>query len=333
MKDLIQWLLARLLSESGQVPDGSDGGTTDEPNAAADQGASSPDTGGEGVGATDGGEAQPVEQASFFDPSQIDKLPLDDAIKAQLRQTWKALHGKYNTWHQKERLPLQEKAAVVDRFYNDRNFAQQTLVQWAAQNGYQLTPIGQQAAQQNGQQASARQGQVPPELVEIVRASLPPELQWMAESQAASQWAAQQHMMKPFQEQQEKWQQDQQAQQRQQLDQQYEEAAAELREKAPNWEEREPEMSELWDFLTSKQMRSPKFGNKIEVMWNILNGNAGATAEAVDRMNRAVKNRSGTSMGSTRTVSNLQERIKNAPSRQSAFAMAKQAALDKYGGD
>jgi len=327
MKDFLKWLRACLLSESGQVPDGNDG-TTDDQGAPDQGGETPPDTGTTETGATDGGEAQPVQQASFFDPSQIDKLPIDDQVKAQLRQTWKALHGKYNTWHQTERLPLQAKAAMVDRFNSDRNFAQQTLVQWAAQNGFQLLPIGQQAAPQ-GQQGQARQGpqsQVPPELVEIVRASLPPELQWMAESQAASQWAAQQFAMKPYQE--------QQIQQRQeQANQQWEDAAAELREKAPNWEERESEMTELWDYLTSPQMRHPKFGNKIEMLWNVLNGNQSATANAVDRMNRAVKNRSGSSMGSTRTVSNLQDRIRNAPSKHDAFALAKQAALEKFGGD
>ena len=188
MKDLLNWLLARLLSQSGQVPDG---GENPDLAAADDQGSQADDTGNRQGGDPTGGEAQPSQEASFFDPSQIDQLPVDDAVKAQLRQTWKTMHSKYNGWIQKERNPLQQKAEIVDRFYNDRNFAQQTLVQWAAQNGYQLLPLGQQA---NGQQqATQQQGQgikAPPELVELVKQQFPPELQWLAEAQANAQGVA-----------------------------------------------------------------------------------------------------------------------------------------------
>ena len=148
----------------------------------------------------------------------------------------------------------------------------------------------------------------------------------MAESQAAAIWAAQQIAMKPMQAQ-------QQAQQQAQLNQQYEEAAAELREKAPDWEDREKDLSEMWDFLTSNQMRSPKFGNKLELLWNMLTSNQSAVAEATNRMTRAVKNRSGSSIGNTRTVSNLQDRIKSAGNARDAFGMAKRAALEQFGGD
>ena len=324
MKAFLSWLLARLLSQSGQVPVEDE--TAEVSTEAADQGESSDTGDGEQTGQVAGEQAQPEAQASFFDPKQIDSLPIDEPTKAQLRSTWKAMHGGYNKWIQTERNPLREKAAVVDRFYADRNFAQQTLVQWAAQNGFQLLPIGQQASGQQPQARATVNGGPPPELVEACKQARPPELQWMAESDAASVWAAQQFMMKPYQEQ-------QRAAQQQQVDQAFEEAAAELREKAPDWEQKEPELSQLWDFLTSSQMRSPKFGNKLELLWNMLNGNATAVAEAVKRQQSAVKNRSSSSMGSTRTVNNLQDRIRKAPNSRDAFKLAAEAALEKFGGD
>jgi DNA-binding transcriptional MerR regulator len=329
MKAFLVWLLALLGNECGQVP------TDDEKIAESEQVAEPADeaaTDGEDGDAIAGEQAQPEAQASFFDPKLIDTLPIDEATKAQLRSTWKAMHGGYNKWIQTERNPLREKAAIVDRFYQDRNFAQQTLIQWAAQNGYQLAPIGQQA--QSGQQQQARtNGGPPPELVDAIKQSLPPELQWMAESQAAAHWTANQLSMKPFQERDQQFQAQQQQQKQAQIDQAYEEAAAELREKAPDWEQKETELTQLWDFLTSSQMKNQKFGNKLELLWNMLNGGATATAEATRRMTSAVKNRSSSSMGSTRTVNNLQDRIRQAPNSRDAFKIAAQAAMDKFEGD
>lgn len=325
MKAFLNWLLARLFSQSGQVP-GEDE-TVDESTQVAEQ-TDEVATDPEDPNAIAGEQAQPEAQASFFDPKQIDALPVDEATKAQLRSTWKAMHGGYNKWIQTERNPLREKAATVDRFYSDRNFAYQTLLGWAAQNGYQLAPIGQQpnGQQQQPGQTRSTNGGPPPELVESIKQTLPPELQWMAESQAAAYWAANQIAMKPFQQQQ------QQAQQAQ-IDQAYEEAAAELREKAPDWEQQEAELSQLWDFLISPQMKHSKYGNKLELLWNLKNGNATAVAEAVKRQQSAVRNRSSSSMGSTRTVNNLQDRIRKAPNSRDAFKLAAEAAMEKFGGD
>lgn len=318
LKKFLSWAFARLLSQSGQIPNGDDA-TPDE--NAADQGQQATDTGDLQADASQGGGTQP--EASFFDPRQIDNLPIDDAAKAQLRSTWKAMHGGYNKWIQTERNPLQQKAAVVDRFYSDPNFARATLVDWAGRNGFQLVPLGQQAS--NGQQPAPRQqGQVPAEFVEAAKQSLPPELQWMAESLAGSMYSMQQLAMKPLQER-------AQQQQQQQLDQAYEKAAADLREKAPDWEKREPEMSELWDFLTSQTMESPKFGNKLELLWNLLNGNQTAIADAAKRMQNAVKNRGSSSIGQTRTTSNLQDRIRQAPDKRTAFQLAAQDAMNRVG--
>lgn len=326
MKAFLDWLLARLFSQSGQVP-GEDE-TAEVETEAAEQ-TDEVATGEEETGAIAGEVAQPEAQVSFFDVKQIDTLPVDEGVKAQLRQTWKAMHGGYNKWIQTERNPLREKAAIVDRFYSDKAFAQQTLVQYAAQNGFQLLPIGHQ---QNGQaqpQAQASNGKVPPEMVDAVKQTLAPELQWMAESLATAQWTAHQLAMKPFQEQ---FQERDQKAQQQQVDQAYEEAAAELREKAPDWEQQEAELTQLWDFLVSNRMKDQKWGNKLELLWNLKNGGATAVAEAVKRQQAAVKNRSSSSMGQTRTVNNLQDRIRKASSRD-AFEIAKQAALEKHGGD
>lgn len=332
MKAFLIWLLARLSNQCGQIPDETGNGDL-ETSANEDESATTTGEGDDEEAAATGEKAQPEAEASFFDPKQIDTLPIDESVKAQLRQTHKALHSRYNQWHQTVKQPLEQKAQMVDRFYNDQGFARQLMVEYAAKNGLQILPIGQQS---NGQQPQLQQrtnGGPPPEVVDRVKNALPPELQWMAEPLAAAGLASSEHSMKPFQERDQQFLQAQQQQKQAQIDQSYEDAAAELREKAPDWEQKENDLTQLWDFLTSSNMKHQKFGNKLELLWNMLNGNATATAEATKRMTSAVRNRSSSSMGSTRTVNNLQDRIRQAPNSRQAFRMAAEAAADKFGGD
>ena len=260
-------------------------------------------------------EQQAQEEEHFLKGSTLDPRQLP----AEIQPIWKKMQGAY-TKRMQEIAPIREKAAIVERFYNDREFAFQTVAQWAAQNGYSIAPVG--AAQQQFQQPAAqpqRQGDVPRELVESIKANLPDELQWMAESQAKAQWAAAQMMLKPLVEQQKQTQQSQ-------LAQEWDRLAEELTESAPGWEEHEPEMAELLNFMQGPQMRHPKYGSKHQLLYNLVNSNAAATAQVAKRMNAAVKNRPSSGITTGRTATNFADRIKQAKNSQEAFRLAAQAA-------
>ena len=227
---------------------------------------------------------------------------------------------------------LEQKASLVDRFYSEPQFAIQTIQEVAKQHGYTLTRA-QAGAIASGNaalpQAATGASNVPPEYIEMAKQSLPPELQWMAESQAKATYNMVQAgitaALKPYE-------QKTQEATKAQMDKEYEGMAEELSKTVPGWEEHEDEMSELLDFLHSGQMRHKKYGSKLQLLYNMVTGNAVATQEAGKRIAQAAKNRTSSSQA-VRTTTNIGERIRKA-SNNDAWALAAQAAeeeLEKNG--
>ena len=147
----------------------------------------------------------------------------------------------------------------------------------------------------------------------------------MAEDLAAGQWVAQQMLLQPLIQQ-------TQQQQYQARSQEFEKLTNELSESAPGWEEHESTMDALLAFMQSPAMTHPQFGSKVKLLYNAVTGNASAIAEATNRMNKSVKNRTGSGVPGTRVVPNLQQRIKQAPNNNQAWELAKQAALTQFNG-
>lgn len=294
-----------MLDETQQLEGTSEVESGSDQNVEAQ--AETQDTDTETTVTTPGQQAQPEKEESFISPNELPE---------ELKPHWKRMHRAY-TKHLEAVKGIREQAAQVERFYNDRSFAYQTLANWAVQNGYTLTPAGQQAPQQTQAQQNV---QAPPQLVEAIRSKLSPELKWMAEQQAEAFWAAQQLAYQPVIEQ-------QQRQQQQALSAEYDQLSDELSNVSPGWEEHEQDMREMYDFLQSPKLRHPKYGSKLQLLHNLITSNASAIAEATGRMNKAVKNRSAGSHGSTtRVVSNLSDRIRKA-SNNDAWDLAARAAL------
>ncbi len=67
----------------------------------------------------------------------------------------------------------EERSNVVDKFFNDKQYSQQVVQDWARQNGYTVTRAGA-VVPATGQTTQA--AQLPPQYVESVRGSLPEEL-------------------------------------------------------------------------------------------------------------------------------------------------------------
>ena len=261
-------------------------------------------------------QASTPEQQTFLEGSTLDPRQLPPEIQP----IWKRMQSAY-TKKMQEIAAVRDQAQLVERFHSDRDYAFQTVAQWAAQNGFAIQPVGAQAHQQaqlSPQQQQA-QGDVPPALIEQVKQSLPPELQWMAESQAKAQWAAAQMLLKPLVQQ-------TQQQQRQVVEQEWDKLAGELSEEAPGWEQHESEMTELYDFLQGQKLSHPKFGSKHKLLYNLVTSNAAATAQVAKRMTQAAKNRPSSGITTGKTASNLLDRVRQAKTSQDAFRLAAQAA-------
>ena len=261
--------------------------------------------------------AQPAQQEQTFlagatlDPT---KLP------PEIQPIFKKMQGAY-TKRMQEAAEWKRQAEIVDRFRNDKDFGFQTVAQWAVQNGYSIAPVGQPHPQ--AQPTQQQPGQPDPQIVEAFKKNLPPELQWMAESTAPALQAAVQSLLAPVVQQLQKTQQDTN---RQVMEREWDTLAEELSNVAPGWEEHEPEMSELLDFLQGAQMKHPKYGSKHQLLYNLVTGNAAATAQVTRRMQQAATNRPASGMTTGRTTNNLQDRIRQAKSSQDAFRLAAQAA-------
>lgn len=293
-----------LLSVRGEVGDTTEGEPSEEVVESTGQDDQS------GTDAFEQAKASGQSQVQETEEQFIDPATLPDEIKPH----WKRMHSEYNK-RLKAIKDVKSKSETYDRFYNDPAYANQVLQGWAAQNGYTLTKAGEQAQATKQQQAKA-----PEALIEAFKQNLSPELQWMAESQANAYWSAQQMMMAPLA----KRQQESELASR---NAEYDTLAEELTETAPEWEDKETEMTELVDFLTGPNMRHKKFGNKLSLLYNIVNGNSAAVSEATKRMVAGVKNRNANGNRTvTRSAPNLAERIKKA-STNDAWELAKNAAL------
>jgi len=278
--------------------------------------ATDPDTGAPGgdapkgeVGAITGKEAPPKEE-SFINPSELPD---------ELKPHWKRMHRAYTKVMEGHK-QLEEKAALVDRFGSDPNFALQTIQQAAQQMGYSLTKA--QAAQVVESAATAVGGGAPAELVEAVKARLNPELQWMAKSLADTQWVGMQMQMAPLKKEREQ----EQATRR---NAEFAELSEELGEQAPGWEEHKDDMEELLTFLKSDGMKHRKFGSKLALLHGIVTGNASAVASAVRRMGEAGRQRTGTGQVSRSTGTNIDKRVREARTNQEAWDIAAQSAVEE----
>jgi hypothetical protein len=318
----LKWLFALLHSQAGQVPAESEpenSGTesTGEIDASADP---VTDNGGFEAAPTqaDALPAQAQEQ-TFADGSNLDprKLP------PEVQPIFKAMQAAY-TKKMQGLAEVQKQAALVDRFYSDPSFADQTLQQWAAQRGYQIVPQGQQA-QQRG---SGQPGQVNQQIVEDLKQSLTPELQWMADAlgPALSNVLSQQmrQVIQPLN-------QYQQKQALAQRESEYDRHAEELSGQIPHWQEHEDTMAEINAFLMSPSMSHPKFGNKLQLLYNAATANAASMAKATQRMSDAVKNRSTQARNGSRPAPDIAKTVASAKTSEDAFAAAARFARQKHG--
>lgn len=280
-------------------------GTDQQADQQADQAA---DTAAAATGATD--QTKPAE--SFIDPKDL---------PAELKPHWSRMHRAYTKALEKTR-GAGDKAALVDRFWSDPDFAKQSIESWAQQHGATLTfGDGSSHSARSAAPAGGASG-VPADFIAAVEAELPTELKWMARPLAASTWKAQGHLIAPFiRETRQKEASTRTAE--------YDTLAEELGEVAPGWEAHEDEMAELLDFLRGSEMRSRRWGSKLQLLHGLVTGNASATREAVRRIGDAARSRTATGVPGRSTAPNIAERVRGAKTDQEAWKLAAEHAVDE----
>jgi hypothetical protein len=275
------------------------------------------DSTGDSASNTDGqqppADQTPDEETFLAGDENLDPRKLDPS----LQPIFKRMQGVY-TKRMQEFAEIRDRSAEVDRFYNDPTFAQQAVLNWATQNGYQIIPPNGQAAPT--QQATA-QGETPAYLIEAFKKNLAPELQWLAEPQAKAMWTAMQGMLDPVLKQ-------QQVHSRQARESEWQKHADALGEVAPGWEEHEDTMGELFDFLQSDALHHPKHGSKLQMLYDLATARAASMKQATQRVASAGKNRVTSSRPVTRQPS-VEDEILKADS-QRAWEIAKRDALGRY---
>lgn len=254
-------------------------------------------------------EASSKKEESFIDPSQLPE---------ELKPHWKRMHRSY-TKRLEEIKSVKDKAAMVDRFNTDSEFAIQTIQSRAAQLGIGLTKAQAADIAQSG---ASTNGGAPAEFIKAMEDQLEPELKWAAKSLASSVWTANQMALEPMKKKNIQERDTQRAEE-------YEQLSEKLTGKAPGWEEHEDDMLELLDFVKSEKMSHKRFGSKLELLHNLVTSNASAIKEATRRMSEAGRNRTSTGTTSRTSSPNIEDRVKKAKTNQEAWDIAAKHALEE----
>lgn len=261
--------------------------------------------------ATHAAEGTANEETFISDAELLDAIRQDPKLNK--------FYGKMQSAYGKSREDLKkgrEAVSEIERFYRDPAHRRQVLSQFA----HEL----QAQEQSNGQASNGVKA--PADLVERIKSSLAPELQWMAQQLADANWATQQAAMAPLLKKQEE-------DRKRSHETAYDEAAGELATKYPGWEESEQEMSEVLGWLQTGGMSHKRYGNRLEALYKftqLLNGNSGLQrAEAIRATAEASRSRTVTGQAGRTSQENHTEKIRTAKTRQEAFAIAAKLAEEQ----
>jgi len=285
--------------------------------------------------AGDGGDFAPIEAQNPDDTgdstagaSAAEAFFDAKSLPPELQGQWKRMQAAY-TRRMTDIRGAEQAAQTVQRFYADPDFARQVLQERAAQLGLSLGPQRTQETRPETGTPGGNSDGPPLELIAAIRDELPPETQWMAESQARAFWRANKAALAPILQRLER---DDAARLRSDSERQRAElsaAEAEMDESFPLWREDERSLGEILSFLTTPgSLRHPKYGNKLALIYRALQSHNIGAAAANAQNRRAGQNRTTTGGARSQQASNLEQRILTAPTRDEAFRLAAAAAVE-----
>ena len=252
----------------------------------------------------------------FFDPA---------SLAPELQEQWKRMQASFTKGRQRDRETARvatesgraaaEKAAMVDRFNSDREFALATIMQMAPQLGLTVAQ-GQQRTSTLPERTSETSTQSLAAIESNLRERLGKDLEFMApvlaRSVMESARAAADDQMAPLRQRLDGDQQRAREQAQQQRNAEEARIIEGLDARMPEWQERYgARMRELDAFLASPALSHPEFGSKHELYLRLLNP-AGFRADAVRDMQRAAGNRIATGRsGAQQSVPGTIDKIKD----------------------
>jgi hypothetical protein len=265
------------------------------------------DAAGEGMtDDTQAGQQEGQQEDTFFDPAQL---------APELQDQWKRMQASFTKRRQEDRQTARQssqKAALVDRFYSDRDYARTIVEQIAPHLGYHLSPMsgGTPAPQGTPQRGPLTDTQ---DLESSLQQDLGQDLGFLAGPIAKSMRREierrVQEALSPL---------EQQTRQQQIAAQQAEEdeALALMDSQYPGWDQQKTQIDALDAFLRSGKHRHPVFGTRLEALYKFVNGGAMARVDAAKAMSQAAKNRTTTGRAGRQTASNLTDTLRKANREQ-----------------
>jgi ribosomal protein L29 len=245
----------------------------------------------------------------------------DEEIKAlppELQNEAKALRKRFQSAYTKKTMDLAEirrKADFMDRFDSDPALQEQVIQQVLSRRQPAATsPTAASPVAQTGPPAA---------LVEMAKKSLPPEMQWMADSQANFGWqliqAVQSNMVQPLQ-------QTLTTMQKAKQEQEYLGVLGHFADANPGWEDKEDDMVEVLEFLKSPALTHKRWGSKHDLLYRLAQGDKAedaAVQKSIEKTAAKVQSR-----GAERsTAPNVQERIRDRKlNNDQAWALAVEQA-------
>lgn len=277
------------------------------------------------------GDVQPpaTDEESFGGDLNLDP----ESFSPENKEIFKRMQAGYTKKMQKFK-GYEGHLRNMERFYNDRDFAEQTLKQWAQKNGYSIVP-SQFANNQPAtpQQGDAQTNALQAKLVQTLKSKLPSEAQWLADGQASAIFEVMKEVLGPVLSEFQGFKTQKEENEWKNLESEYETTEQEFAKKYPGWEAHEEDMSKMLAFLNdTKAYRHPQYGTKHELLFKLVTGNASAIKQVTDRVAQAGRNRVPSSAPGKKGGSgfaSVQDEVAATTDKKDAFALAATKALQQ----
>jgi len=278
------------------------------------------------------GDAQPsaTDEESFGGDLNLDP----ESFSPENKEIFKRMQAGYTKKMQKFK-GYEGHLRNMERFYNDRDFAEQTLKQWAQKNGYSVVPSQFANNQPNTPQpqGDAQTNALQAKLVQTLKSKLPSEAQWLADGQASAIFEVMKEVLGPVLSEFQGFKTQKEENEWKSLETEYETTEQEFTKKYPGWEAHEDEMSKMLAFLNdTKAYRHPQYGSKHELLFKLVTGNASAIKQVTDRVVQAGKMKTPTSAPGKKVGSgfaSVQDEVAATTDKKDAFALAATKALQQ----
>lgn len=261
-------------------------------------------------------EESPPSPRQPTDPAPEEEPFVDPAdLPAELQAHWKRMQAAFTKGRQKDRetaRALQEKAAMVDKFNSDPQFALNTVMQVAPLLGIRLEPM--HPGTPTPPSGTPGQGGLTEDaLTKLLQDKLGPDVAFLAPALAPALLNVvkdvSQAAMAPLQQQLEGQTRQQQLAAIQAREAEENALMQALDARMPGWEEEYGEQMQALDaFLGSDQLTHPQFGNKYELYLRLLAPGL-SRVEAVKEVQRASRNGIRTGRTGGQTQSSLVQQI------------------------